>query len=58
MNLESHLITSESGLFVRNAWLQPGSAASDRLCIFLDAELYVDRIGAPEIVKLEWVIRE
>lgn len=52
MKLKAFTVVSKSGDYSRNVWtLSDDSNRPQKLCIFLDAELYIDRINAPEIIR-------
>jgi enterochelin esterase-like enzyme len=45
MTLEEHLVESASGEYSRKLWLLPGAQTQPQtLCVFLDAEYYLDRM--------------
>jgi enterochelin esterase-like enzyme len=45
MTPEEHVIPSSSGEYARKGWLVPGpQGMPQKLCIFLDAEFYLDRM--------------
>jgi enterochelin esterase family protein len=52
MTLEEHLVESTSGEYSRKLWLLPGAPAQPQtLCIFLDAEYYLDRMETLSLVS-------
>lgn len=49
---EEHTLTSSCGTFERKLWLLPSSKkAPQRLCIFLDGEFYLERMGAASLMS-------
>ena len=49
--MSQHTIRSASGPFARKAWLFESEAVKpERIAIFLDGELYVDRMKAPDLI--------
>ena len=52
MDIASHTITSLSSGNARTVWLLPSLVTVEhKLCVFLDAELYLDRLDAPAIIR-------
>jgi enterochelin esterase family protein len=52
MDPRHHSITSACGQFVRDAWLlTPLASTARRLCVFLDAELYLQRIDCLAVIE-------
>ncbi|HEY3330098.1 MAG TPA: alpha/beta hydrolase-fold protein [Capsulimonadaceae bacterium] len=47
MTLDKHIVTSASGEYTRDVWLIPSPVGEPtRLCVFLDAEFYLERMDA------------
>ncbi len=52
MNTEEHLVESASGEYIRKIWLLRGAQAQPQpLCVFLDAEYYLDRMDTLSILS-------
>lgn len=51
MELQEYLVTSASGEYRRTVWLLPGvSGGPQKLCVFLDAEYYLNRMDTVSIL--------
>lgn len=52
MELEQYSLTSESGEYTREIWYAPGPGdAAHPLCLFLDAELYLQSVDALPLIR-------
>jgi enterochelin esterase family protein len=51
MNIDENLVESASGQFSRKVWLLKIGERPQKLCVFLDAEYYLDKIDAPGILE-------
>jgi len=43
-------VSSRTGEYSRKVWVVQGEGPVRRLCLFLDAELYLERVGAPALI--------
>lgn len=55
MKLEEHIVKSSSGEYSRKVWLLNGAkGATQKLCLFLDAEYYLNKMDAvPMLIDLQ-----
>ena len=52
MNIEEHVVQSSSGEYSRHVWLlNDDNEKNQKLCIFLDAEYYLNHLQAPSVIE-------
>ena len=52
MNIEEHVVQSSSGKYSRHVWLLNDDNEKDqKLCVFLDAEYYLNHLQAPRVIE-------